>query len=406
MYHHKVSARPRGLRSLRRVLSCSALVAAAATVAVVASSPAASAAGKPIVIGAIAGTTGAYGTTGVAVVNGAKMAVNDINAKGGVLGRKLSLVSGNDDASATTASQLFEKFVSEGAVAIDGSPDTGPATAALAGRMQIPDTGVVDDAGLTIYPHGPSAAPLPWVWSFGLNTFAWGQSDADYAMKNCPKGLAVLHDPTTYGGGGNDAIELAYKQAGKKLALDDSITENWSTGATVSLNTELQKIKSSGAQCVVVWLTPQDTAAFTQAMHTAGDHFTVIGNDEVNADNTFSKLAGKDADGTIGALITSQMTPSPALKKFEKRYQQEFHVGATAFAEASYDSIVALAQVIAKEKSTSPAALQKGLNSLQDFHGLVGTFSFSAKQHATIQASELTTVKYNGAKGAWLPLKG
>lgn len=406
MHHKKVAARP---HALRRVLSGSALVATAAaiaTVALAASGPAASAAGKPILIGAIAGTTGAYGTTGVAVVNGAKMAVNDLNAKGGVLGRKLQLASGNDDASATTASQLFEKYVSEGAVAIDGSPDTGPATAALADRMHIPDTGVVDDAGLTIYPHGPTAAPLPWVWSFGLNTFAWGESDAKYALKNCPKGLAVLHDPTTYGGGGNDAIELAYKKAGKKLALDDSITENWSTGATVSLNTELGKIKSSGAQCVVVWLTPQDTAAFAQAMHTAGDHFTVIGNDEVNADNTFAKLAGKDANGTIGALITSQMTPSAALKKFQKRYQKQFHVGATAFAEASYDSILALAQVIAKEKSTSPQALQKGLNDLKDFHGLVGTFSFSKQQHATIQANELTTVKYNAAKGAWLPLKG
>src|SRR2546430_10019691 len=78
-----------------------------------------------ILVGAIAGTTGAYGTTGIAMVNGAKMAVQDINAKGGVLGKKLSLQWYNDNASSTLASQLFQRLVSAGAVAITGSGDTG-----------------------------------------------------------------------------------------------------------------------------------------------------------------------------------------------------------------------------------------------------------------------------------------
>ena len=359
----------------------------------------------PILIGAIAGTTGAYGSTGVAVVNGAKLAVEDVNAKGGVNGRKLSLTSANDNASATLASQLFEKMVSSGAVAIDGSPDTGPATAAMSSRLKVPDTGVVDAAGLTVYPHGPSAAPLPWAWSYGLNTFAWGTKDAEYAMKSCHGGLAVLHDPTTYGQGGDDAIRLAYQKAGKKIAVDDAITENWSTGATVSLTPELNKLKSAGVSCVVVWLTPQDTAAFTQAMHSAGDNFTVIGNDEINADNTFAKLAGSQANGVIGAMLTSQLKPSASLTSFKQRYQKQFGVAATPFAEASYDSIMVLSQVI-KQDGTSPAALQKGLNSVSNYSGLIGSFSFTPQQHATITDSELTTVKYNAARGAWLPLNG
>src|SRR6185295_12156936 len=57
--------------------------------------------GGSILIGAIAGTTGAYGSTGVAVINGAKMAVADVNAKGGINGKQLKLTSANDNASAT-----------------------------------------------------------------------------------------------------------------------------------------------------------------------------------------------------------------------------------------------------------------------------------------------------------------
>src|SRR5262249_51644735 len=86
--------------------------------------------GGTILIGGIAGTTGAYGTTGQAVFNGTQMAVDEINANGGVLGKKLKFEPHNDGADATTSSQLFTKLISEGAVAIVGSPDTGPTTVA------------------------------------------------------------------------------------------------------------------------------------------------------------------------------------------------------------------------------------------------------------------------------------
>jgi branched-chain amino acid transport system substrate-binding protein len=163
---------------------------------------------SPMLIGLIAGTTGAYGSTGVAVVNGAQLAVDKINTSGGVLGRQLKLDANNDDASATLSGQLFAKLVSAGAVAIAGSPDTGPVTAELAIRHKIPTIGVVDDGGLTVYPKGPTSDPNPWVFDFGLNTFAWGQKIGEYALKHCPNGgLAVLHDPTTYGEGGNYGIK-------------------------------------------------------------------------------------------------------------------------------------------------------------------------------------------------------
>ena len=108
------------------------------------------AAGEPYLIGLIAGTTGAYGSTGVATVNGAQMAVDKINASGGVLGRQLKLDPHNDDASATVSGQLYEKLIAAGAIAIAGSPDTGPVTAQLAIRHKFPTIGVVDDGGLTV----------------------------------------------------------------------------------------------------------------------------------------------------------------------------------------------------------------------------------------------------------------
>jgi branched-chain amino acid transport system substrate-binding protein len=388
----------------RRVVVGSVVVAAiAATVAIAAAASTSRSSGGSILVGSIAGTTGAYGSTGVAMVNGAKMAIDDLNARGGALGKKFTLKSYNDQASATLSSQLYQRLVSAGAVAVAGSGDTGPATAAMAQRLHIPNIGAVDDAGITIYPNGPSKPPFEWVWSWGLNTFAWGAIDAHYAMKNC-KGLAVLHDPSTYGGGGDAAIKLAYHGSSKKIVLDDSISEDWSTGATVGLTNEINKIKSAGADCVVVWLTPQDTARFMQTLKSTGVKLTVLGNDEINADPTFSSLAKAAGNGAIGAELKTQLNPTKALTSFQKRYKARFHIASTAFAVANYDAIMMLGQVIRSTKSTDPNKLKDGLNSVKNYHGLQGTVSFSKQNHATLTEKQLTLVKYNAAKNKWLPL--
>jgi branched-chain amino acid transport system substrate-binding protein len=382
--------------------ACASVAAAAAFLAVQAP---ALAADQPYLIGLIAGTTGAYGSTGVATVNGAQLAVDKINASGGVLGRQFKLDAHNDEASATLSGQLFEKLIAAGAIVITGSPDTGPVTAQLAVRHKFPTIGVVDDGGLTVNTEGPNGPPNPWVFDFGLNTFAWGEKIGEYALKHCPDGIAVLHDPSTYGQGGLYGIKLAYDKAGKKIDIDHTITENWSTGATAGLMPEVNAIKAAGIKCVDVWLTPQDQAAFVQDLHSAGYAATVFGNDETNADDTFSKLAGDIADGMISAVLTSDLHPSPELTAFREEYKKKFNVEATPFAETSYDSIMMLAHVVETTKSTKPADLQKGFNSVQGFKGITGDLGFSEKNHITINAEQLTLVKYDGAKKEWVEVK-
>jgi ABC-type branched-subunit amino acid transport system substrate-binding protein len=363
----------------------------------------ANAAGGTILLGGIAGTTGAYGSTGQAVINGTLMAIDDINKAGGVLGKKLALKWHDDGASATTSAQLYKQYVSAGAVAIMGSPDTGPTTAAMSSQYKVPAVGAVDDGGITVYPNGPNKPPFPYAWSTSLNTFAWGKAIGTYALANC-KGLAVLHDPSSYGMGGLAGIMLAYDAAKKKLALDDAITENWSTGATVALQSEVKKIQDAGADCVDVWLTPQDQAAFMQVAKSVGAKFTFFGNDETDADATFSGLAKADGNGMISALLTTEVHPTAKLTAWQARYKARFHVDATPFAELSYDAVGIVAQAIKAGKSTSASSLKTQLNKITNFPGLTGSLTFTAQQHTTINASQLTLVKYDSAKDAWVPL--
>lgn len=388
-----------------KTLIAATVVATMASLAWVASHAEAASNKTPILVGMIAGTTGAYGTTGVATVRGAQLAVEKINAEGGVLGRPLKLDWYNDDASATLSGQLYAKLVSNGAVAVAGSPDTGPVTAQLATRYKIPTIGVVDDGGLTVNPNGPTSPPNPWVFDFGLNTFAWGSKIGEYALKHCPSGLAVLHDPTTYGNGGYFGIKLVYDQAGQKIKINQPITENWSTGATTGLMPQINEIKAAGITCVDVWLTPQDQAAFAQDVHSLGFDVTMFGNDETNADDTYASLAASQADGTISAVLTSDLHPSAEMQAFRDEYKKKFNADSTPFAETSYDSIMMLADVIRKSNSTKPQDLQRQFNATRNFKGITGELSFSPQNHITISPAQLTLVKYNAATKQWVEVK-
>ncbi len=200
-------------------------------------------------------------------------------------------------------------------------------------------------------------------------------------------------------------INIAYKKAGKKVALEEKITENWSTGATAALMPQATAIKDKGIKCVDVWLTPQDQAAFVQDLHSLGYEATVFGNDETNADDTFAKLAGDLADGMITATLTSGLHPSPELTAFREEYKTKFNVESTPFAETSYDSILMLKQVIENAKSTEPKALQAEFNKTSGFKGITGDLGFTEKDHITITAAQITLVKYDAKAKQWVEVK-
>lgn len=364
--------------------------------------------GDKIVIGGIAGTTGAYGAVGIAVINGTQMAVDEINAAGGIAGRQIDFRWDDDAADATKSSQLFQQFVSDGAVAILGSPDTGPTTAALGDQMQIPVLGAVDDGGLTVYPNGPDEKPYAWTFSTSLNTFAWGGKLAEWSLKNCPNGLAILHDPTTYGLGGLAGFQMVLDENKSDFVYAESITENWGSGATVNLDAEIQKIVDSGASCVEVWLTPGDEAAFMQEIASLGiTDLKVLGNDVTNADSTFTDLAGPEGDGMISALLTSDVYPNERLSSWQEQYRGLFDgLEPGPFAELSYDAVYILKQVIEDAGGdTSPETIRAGLNKLTDFDGLTGKLSFTEQIHTTINKEQLTMVQWNYANKKWEPME-
>jgi branched-chain amino acid transport system substrate-binding protein len=358
-----------------------------------------------IVVGELAGSSGAYAVVGEEVFGGSEMAVEKLNSEGGVMGRQIKLNNYNDAGSATQANEEFRRALSDKSVAIMGSPDEGEVIATLAQHYEIPDLGEVDEGALTVYPDGPEEPPLSWVWSNTLDGFGLGNLIAQYALKEC-NSLAILHDPTSYGKGGDDGIRQTFEEEGQieKIVLDEPVSEDWSNGTPVSLTTDMSKIKESGADCVEVWLTPQDQAAFVTEMHHLGDAFTVLGNDNMTQLEVFQELAGKYADGALAPQLTSVVEETPEIEKFDKEFEAKKGIPASVNAYGAYMGTMILAKAIEMGKSTEPAKIQESLDKLKNFKGLMGTISYSPELHTAIQAGQLTMVEWEAAGEKWVPV--
>ena len=370
-------------------------------------SVAASASSKsPILVGSIMPETGAYSAVGQAADNSAKMAVAEINKAGGILGRKLKVVYTNDDANSTTSALLFKKFVSEGAVAILGSGDTATTTVTLASQYKIPDIGLIDDGGSSIYPNGPGKAPYPWAWSTSFNGYAVGQSLGIYAANHCPNGLYIVHDGTYYGQGGLAGFQISYKKA---LKGNDTIDENWSSSqpAAGTMDSEIAKIVASGASCADVWLTPQDQATFLNEMANLGDSgkFVVMGNDVSDSDTSMTALAGNNANKMITADLTVLHSPTAADKKYTATYKKLYHINPTPWGMVQYDAVKILALAITRAHSTNAAKLQTQLDKIHNFPGLTGALSFTKMIHTSINGPQFIPVQYMATTKKWNVLK-
>lgn len=363
---------------------------------------ASSTSGGDIVIGGVVGSSGAYGIIGVNMINAAQLAVAKINSSGGLLGKKVTFISYNDQGDPTLGSQLFQRVVSAGAIAVVGSGDTGPATAAEAEKLQIPDIGVVDGGGPTVYPDGPGTPPLKWVFDFSTSTYELGGKLAAYSLQHCTA-TALLHDQTSYGEGAAQAIVYAYKQAGKSLALNDTITENWATSSPVDITPEVRRVQSSGADCVIPWLTPEDAAAYVRTASSLGVHMTVLGNDDAYGDTTYPTLAGPAANGTISAELTALVHPSAALLAYQQQYESQFHATPDIYGEQSYDAIMMLAQVVKQIGSTNPQKIQAAMQQVTNYQGITGILGFSPTDHESALPTSFSWIRYSTTAKAWVP---
>jgi branched-chain amino acid transport system substrate-binding protein len=324
------------------------------------------AAGGTIEIGMLADLTGPAALSGSHKVNGAKLAVEAINAHGGIDGKQLVLVVEDDRGQNQAGVSAYEKLAADQNVVaiIDSVRSTiVQATLPYVARDQIPTLIGGTDPKLTHVGN-------PWVFRFRPNDNYASGAMASYAVNDMgAKKVAILYDSDAFGSAGNNLLKAALEKDGAQVVSDQGYTT-----ATQDYTSFLEKIKSSGADTLGTYMTnSEDEAQMLKQLRQLGLNVKIMGSPSI-ATAVCIQLAGDAVNGTYG-VSDFVANGNPAAKAFTTAYEAKYNSPPDLFGGWVYDAVTLVAQTIAKA-GTSASAIQQGLRSVRGYQGVEGTYNF------------------------------
>ncbi|CAN0620843.1 branched-chain amino acid transport system substrate-binding protein [Burkholderia multivorans] len=301
--------------------------------------------------------------------NGARMAVDDINAKGIVVGAKrirIELLVENDAGDPRTATAVAQRVVDQGAVAIVGHMNSG---------TSIPASRVYSEAGIAqITP----SATNPLLTRQGFTTTfrvvatddAQGPVLADYAYTRLhARRVAVIDDSSAYGVGLADRFARAAQGHGIQIISRDAATDH-----TVDFRALLTRIKASRPDALVFGGMDETGALLLRQATSLSLNVPVIAGDGLCGQD-FGKLAGPSAHRVVCSIAGSAIGSSAAGRDFQANYTNRYGQPVLGYAPFAYDAIRVIANAITQAGSTAPQAVLSAVRQT-NYPGITGHIQF------------------------------
>lgn len=325
--------------------------------------------------------------------NGARLAMDEINAAGLTLGGKkvrLELISEDDQADPRTATIIAQKFVDEGVAGVIGHLNSG---------ATIPASKIYHDAGIPQI--SPSATAIAYTAQGYDTAFRVMTNDAQQGKvlgqfavnKLGAKRIAIIDDRTAYGQGLADEFEKSAKAAGGEI-----VAREFTSDHSTDFMAILTSIKGKNPQLVFYGGMDAQGGPMAKQMKQLGLNAQLLGGDGLQTAE-FLKLAGADAQGVMASspgLPLSAMPGGQAFKdKFTARYGEIQN-----YAPYAYDAMQVLVAAMRRADSADPKKYLPEI-AKTDYQGVTGHIRFDGKGDVAGGSVTLYQVK----DGAWQVLE-
>ena len=309
---------------------------------------------ETIKIGIAGAHTGDLASYGLPTVKAAELVVKDINAKGGILGRKVELIIEDEVCKPELATNAATKLVSRKVDAVIGHICSGATKAAL---------GIYRDAKIIVMspaatnPDLTQSGQYPNFYRTIASDDAQAKLDVDFAVDKLKlKKIAVIHDKGDYGKG---FAEFARKFLEESKKAQVVLYEGITPGA-VDYSAIVQKIKHTEAQAVIYGGYHPEASLIIQQMRKKGMKTIFISDDGVK-DDTFIKVAGFYAEG-VYASGPRDTTKNPLAVKAIAAHKKTYGSDPGAFYLNAYSAMIAILNAMEKAKSTQYDQVAKALH--------------------------------------------
>jgi branched-chain amino acid transport system substrate-binding protein len=324
-------------------------------------------AAEPLKIGVVNEVTGPQAEAGQFTVNGIKLAQEEINKAGGVLGRQIELRIEDNGSTNPGTVLAFSKLTSEGGLAAIIGPIRS--TQIQAASPTIAKAGVPTMIGGT--DTSLTHVNNPWVFRARPNDSYSSRVIADFGVNTLKlKKWAIVHSTDAFGSGGMKALVEALKALGVTPVLVQGYTNNSQDFTPIVL-----AIKKSGADILATYMTNSpDVGIFAKQMRQLGVNMPWVGSPSIIS-VTALNLAGEALHGTY-AIADFTTDADEQSRAFTKKYRDKYGINPDTFASWAYDALHIVAIAIQKANSTDAEAVRKAILGINGYKGVEGTYVF------------------------------
>src|SRR6266513_2297996 len=358
----------------RRFLAVSMAACGALLIAACGSGSNNSASG-PIKVGITGPFTGAYADPGIAIRNAGELAIEDINAAGGISGRKLEAVTADDACDAQQGVQAAQKLLTQKIIAIVGGYCSG---------ASIPESDTLHRNGdlpfITAASSNPKFTDQGYDNVFRMVSRDDAEAPADVSfMKQWLKAskIAIMHDNTTYAKGVADSAKQAAQAEGLTVTYFDAITPGQKdyTAALVKVNSTHPDVLFYTGYYPEFELLAKEYVSLSPTYKLNGD--------SACADPSVLKVAGAalvNSGVTINTLPTTQFIHNAKNDKFTADYKAKYGQEPGDYSSYEYDGMMALAQALKDNGGKTDAkSLNAALHKVKIADGITGSVEFDQK---------------------------
>jgi branched-chain amino acid transport system substrate-binding protein len=324
-------------------------------------------AADPIVIGLVDEVTGPQAEAGVLTAQGAKLAVEEINAAGGILGRPVELQIEDNQSTNPGTVLAYSKLVSQKVVAVLGplrSTQVQAASPTIA-KAKIPAVIGGSDPSLTRVNN-------PWIFRVRPNDLYSSRVMAEFGLKELKaRKWAIIHSTDTFGSGGKNALVDALKALGIEPVLVQGYTNNSQDFTPIVL-----AVKKSGADVIGSYMTNSpDVGIFARQLRQLGVNVPWIGSTSIVTE-TAIRLAGEALHGTYG-VSDFVVDANEESRRFAAAYRRKHGMEPDLYSAWCYGGMYLLKHAMEAAKSTDPEKVRAAMLSIKGLKGVEGTYNFN-----------------------------
>jgi branched-chain amino acid transport system substrate-binding protein len=338
----------------------------------------------PIRIGMAAPLTGNGASFGISQRDGVQLAMEEINAAGGVGGRQIELLIEDTKTEPPVAVTAVNKLIYQQKVPVligsAASLDV-PAYMEMLEKAQIPEI-----LPVAVLPK-ITESNLKWTFRNAMNDKLAAAKMAEFAYNTLgARKVALLIEDSAFG-----ATGLRFAERLKELGVEALTVERFKRG-DLDFSPQLIKIRSLGATHIQFWGYYADYAQVARKLKELNMKVQLMGN-QAPVTNKTIELGGDAVEGAINICLFVPSSEEPKAKSFVEKYRAKYGDLPDTWAAQSYDGMMILAAALRTAGGDDSKKIREALAATKDFQGLTGTISFNDKGDAEFKETFVTKIQ-------------